>query len=189
MTKTILSQSDEWATVPELFQELCHMYGFIPYLDVSASINNTKCYWYFTECTNALERDWKLIPLQCYWKRDYSLYDGLKILKTDIWCNPPHSKTKAFVLKAHEQWQKHNLNIMMLVPVGTTFRNYFQPIRDDVEVHKVLPRPSFIHESTTKATRARQDYVVIIWRKKIEHERTKDCTPNCCSCEARRRRE
>ena len=52
-----------------------------------------------------------------------------------------------------------------LVPVGTTFRNYFDLVEKNVEVHKVKPRPYFLYEGK-KFDRARQDYVVIIWRKR-----------------------
>ena len=154
-SRTQLSLSDEWATSRKLFDSLCETYHIDPKLDVSATFENRKCLVYMDEKENALTLQW-----MC--------------LGDDVWCNPPNKKTKAFVLKAHEQWKQHNINIMMLVPSGVLCRNYFEDIYENyiktnngVEWHPVRPRPIFSNPlQTGKQERSKNDYIVIIWRRK-----------------------
>jgi phage N-6-adenine-methyltransferase len=154
MKRSQLSLSDEWETPTELFRELCYTYSLTPTLDVACTSKNQKCVLGYTKETDALDCDW---------------YQG-----NDVWCNPPHSKTQAFVLKAHEQWYKHNINIIMLVPTGVISRKYFRSIwnnyfmvRKGVEIHPI-DRPTFIHPDHDKQKSARNDYIVIIWRSRKE---------------------
>ncbi|MCH9657189.1 phage N-6-adenine-methyltransferase [archaeon] len=155
MSRTELSLSDEWETQQKLYDQLCKKYDIDPKLDVSATSQNTKCLVYMDEKDDALQLDW--------------MYFG-----NDVWCNPPHSKTKQFVLKAHEQWMKHDINIMMLVPLQTLGRKYFNDIFDNyitpkkgTEWHRVQPRPVFTHPDQEKQENAKQEYVVLIWRTQI----------------------
>ena len=159
--RTALSRSDEWETERELYNRLCKQYGFKPTIDLSANEFNTKCFHYFSQLDNALTKEWNTCSCQSPPKED---------INNDRWLNCPHSKTKAFVLKAHEQWLKHNINIMMLVPCGVISRKYFREIWEKfvvtghgVEVHPI-DRPSFIHPDQKERMHARQDYIVIIWR-------------------------
>ena len=83
-------------------------------------IVTTKENIFFDIETNALNHDW-LID------------DGEEFWLMDVWCNPPHSKTKAFVLKAHEQWKKtqhqHNDALCRQVYcVGNTSRRYLKSL-------------------------------------------------------------
>lgn len=165
MNRTQLSLSDEWETQQDLFEKLSKKYNIKPMLDVAASRKNTKCsVWYdgLTDETDALKNDWCCYPP-----------DGWPKVFVDTWLNGPHSKTKSFVLKAHEQWQKHNINILMLVPLQTLGRKYFNDIFDNyitpqkgVEWHRVQPRPTFIHPDQKESENAKQEYIVIIWRKR-----------------------
>lgn len=160
--RTALSRSDEWETPQDVYDQLCYAYGINPHLDVAATEQNRKCpAFYSEENFNALETDWHL----------FKRIDVRISHYVDVWCNPPHSKTKDFVLKAHEQWKKHNINIMMLVPAGVLCRKYFEEIFEKfvltnhgVEWHPVRPRPAFIHPDQAQQEKARQDYIVIIWR-------------------------
>ncbi len=153
-SRTQLSLSDEWETNQKLYDKLCTIYHIHPLVDVAATLDNKKCDIFIDVSENALENDW------CY----------------DVWCNPPHSITKQFILKAHQQWLKHNINILMLVPLQTLGRKYFNDIFDNyitpknggIEWHRIQPRPTFIHPDQEKPENAKQEYIVIIWRKKIE---------------------
>lgn len=162
MIRTKLSLSDEWETPQDLFEKLCERFDIHPQLDVAATFYNRKCEYYIPDdhYGSSLNDE---IPVE--WLR------GNK--KLDVWCNPPNSKTKAFVLKAHKQWLRHNINIMMLVPCGVISRKYFRRIWDvfvepklGVEVHPV-DRPSFIHPEQEKRQNAMKDYIVIIWRRRL----------------------
>ena len=163
MSKTALSASDEWATEQKLFDELCNQYGLNPTIDLAANHDNTKCFHFFDEEDDALSREWD----RCI----CNVSEQDEEINNDRWCNPPHSQTKAFMLKAHEQWKLHNINIMMLVPAGVLCRKYFQEIFEKfiltnhgVEWHPVRPRPRFVNPLQKKQEGARQDYIVIIWR-------------------------
>ena len=145
MSRTELSLSDEWETPKDLFDSLCDKYNIHPKMDVAADDWNYKGTLFINKHENALTQDWVV-------------GDGEKLYLIDVWCNPPHSKTKQFVLKAHEQWKKYNINIRMLVPLQTLGRKYFNDIFDNyitpknggVEWHRVQPRPTFIHPDQDK---------------------------------------
>lgn len=162
MSRTELSLSDEWETPQELYGDLCKEYKINPELDTACNKINTKCRFGFTKEKSGLTYEW--------YSKSANSFD---ITYYDVWCNPPHKFTKAFVLKAHEQWKKHNINIMMLVPLQTLGRKYFNDIFDNyitpkkgVEWHRIQPRPTFIHPDQEKQENAKQEYIVIIWRKK-----------------------
>jgi len=62
---------------------------------------------------------------------------------------------------------------MMLVPLQTLGRKYLNDIFDNyitpkkgIEWHRIQPRPTFIHPDQEKSENAKQEYIVIIWRKK-----------------------
>jgi len=157
MSRTELSLSDEWETEQELYNKLCEQYDVHPTLDVACTFENKKCHFGFDINLDSTNPAVNWID---------TAYPG------DIWCNPPHSKTKAFVIKAHEQWKKHNINILMLVPLQTLGRKYFNDIFDNyitpkkgVEWHRIQPRPMFIHPDQKKQENAKQEYIVLIWRK------------------------
>ena len=161
MSRTKLSLSDECETEQELYNKLCEQYNVHPKLDIAATNENKKCKFFCDSKNDALSI-WTQWEIGC----EYS--------KFDVWCNPPHKKTKAFVIKAHEQWKKHNINILMLVPLQTLGRKYLNDIFDNyitpkkgVEWHRVQPRPMFIHPDQKIQENAKQEYIVLIWRKKL----------------------
>lgn len=161
MSKTTLSRSDEWATEQKLFDDLCEKYNIHPELDVAATFYNRKCKYYIPD-----DHYGGALNYEC---PTDGLVDGKVV---DIWCNPPHSKTKDFTLMLHGLWLDIKRNIMMLVPAGVLCRKYFAEIfekfmltRHGVEWHPVRPRPKFINPLQKKQEgAARQDYIVIIWR-------------------------
>ena len=156
MNRTELSLSDEWETTKELYEHLCKKYNLYPNLDVAANFDNSKCTLIFDRHANALACNWLAFNNE----------------ETVVWCNPPHSKTKQFVLKAHEQWVRFDTSILMLVPLQTLGRKYLNDIFDNyitpqkgVEWHRVQPRPTFIHPDQKIPENAKQEYIVLIWRK------------------------
>lgn len=168
-TRTELSLSDEWETEQKLYDKLCQQYGLDPWLDVCANsqTQNMKCFHYFDFHVgeDALQLEWN--DCICNVKTAEP-----SEITNDVWCNPPHSRTKAFVLQAHEQWLTHNINIIMLVPLQTLGRKYFNDIFDNyitpkkgIEWHRVQPRPVFHNPLQEKPENAKQEYIVIIWRR------------------------
>lgn len=139
------SYSDEYETPDHIIHELSKRYGIFPSLDVACNEKNAKC--------NAI------------------LDDGLKYdwgdFDKDIWCNPPHSLTKEFVLRANEQWQKFNLNIMMIIPANSCTTKYLESVYDNIEIHPIFGRITFLVNKKPAPYPARNGYFVVIWRKRI----------------------
>ncbi len=96
-----VSQTDDWATPQNLFDELDAIHNFT--LDVAASSTNHKTDKWF-----GLDHD------------DPELRDGLQMswAGETVWCNPPYGRViKQWVKKAHEE-SKH-ASIVMLLPART----------------------------------------------------------------------
>jgi site-specific DNA-methyltransferase (adenine-specific) len=96
-----LSQTDDWATPQNLFDELDAIHHFT--LDVAASSTNHKTPHWF-----GLDHE------------DPSLRDGLAMSWENhrVWCNPPYGRQiKDWVKKAHHE--SVNAEIVMLLPART----------------------------------------------------------------------
>lgn len=125
-------------------------------LDVCATLHNTKCPIYFTKDFDSLKNDWNII----------NSFEFSK-LWCDIWMNPPHSLTKEFVKKAHEQWKKFNMNIITVIPANSMCTHYAeQYIEGSAEYHPIFGRPTFLVKGKKSKFPARNSYFVVIWRKK-----------------------
>ena len=146
MSRTELSLSDEWETPQELYDHLCEKYTVFPQLDVCATLENRKCgdYYFEDRCGGGLV---------CNWKKD-------------VWCNPPHSKNEEFVIKAYEEWSKHNINIMMILPANSMCTNYAEHlIQPYAEYHPINRKfCKFLYNGKVKDS-SRNGYFVVIWRK------------------------
>jgi len=140
------SLSDEYETPDYIIAELSRQHGIFPKVDVCAAKIN-KC---ANGLDNSLELNW-FDPISNHY---------------DFWCNPPHSKTKEFVLKADEQWQKFNLNIMMIIPANAVTTKYFETVLDNVEYYPISGRITFLVNGEPSPYPARNGYFVVIWRKK-----------------------
>jgi len=112
------SVMDSFSTPEEIYKRCCKIWKLEPTLDVSATRENTKCLYFLTEKLDSLKIDW--IPYKYLGDINNKNHTFNKV----IWCNPPHSKTKDFVKKAFTQWQKYNLDIIMLLPLNTLSSNY-----------------------------------------------------------------
>ena len=152
------SKSDEWETDKKLFEQLNEKYGLDCRIDVAATAQNTKCETHIEKEYNGLWKDWTYYK---GWRKEDGLYDA--------WCNPPNSLTQDFIEKANEQWERYNIQIMMLIPINATVtKNGKKYIWDNplVEIHPVLPTPKFIYNGV-QGESARNRYCVCIWRKRV----------------------
>ena len=77
-----MSESQEWETPKELFDELDREFHFN--LDAAASRENAKCERFFTKDQDGLKQKWK----------------------GTVWCNPPYGKkaTRDWTRKAYEEF-------------------------------------------------------------------------------------
>lgn len=135
-------EDDEYETPYFLFDFLKKKYKVYPTLDVAANDRNKKCERYLTD---GLHSEW---------------------LK-DSWCNPPHSMTEQFVRKAHEEWAKHNINIMMIIPTNTMSSKFWHHCIEGIaEYHAVEGRVRFLRYGRPARFNSRNAYVCVIWRKR-----------------------
>ena len=144
-TRSDASFSDEYETPKELFLEQCKKHTITPILDAAANINNSKCpYWYSKE-DDALSKTWDL----------------------DTWVNPPHSLTKQFVLKADEEWQKNNINILMIIPANSICAKYCNDIFENSHAtyHRINGRPVFHVNGLPCPEPSRNSYFALVWRE------------------------
>ena len=139
--RTEASMSDEYETPDYLIAELASQYGVFPEMDVCGAENLIKCKTFLTD---GLLQEWIV----------------------DSWCNPPHSLTKEFVLRADEQWNKHNINIMMIIPANAVTSKYFHQVIDNVEYYPIKGRITFLVDGKPSSYPARNGYFVILWRKR-----------------------
>lgn len=106
MNKVLFSKkSDEWATPQGLFDMLNEYYNFI--FDLACSKENCKTQNGFTIEDDSLNQSWVEITMNnsSGW----------------LWLNPPYSKCKEFVEKAHQECLK-GAKIVMLLPARTDTR-------------------------------------------------------------------
>jgi len=90
------SNSDEWETPQELFDELNKEFHFN--LDPCATEKNAKCSKYFTKKDDGLHKKW----------------DGR------VFMNPPYGrKISQWVEKAYKEWWNHRVTIVCLLPART----------------------------------------------------------------------
>jgi phage N-6-adenine-methyltransferase len=138
---------DEYETPSELYNKLCFLYGVKPALDVAADSINRKCLDYYDRQKDGLSFRWT----------------------SDVWCNPPHTKTGAFVRKAYNEWSANNINIMMIIPTNTMSSKFWHHCIENIaETHAILGRIRFRQFGRLAPSSARNAYVCVIWRKRIE---------------------
>jgi len=150
-----MESHDEWYTDPELYLELCEKYQIYPEIDIAAHDDSHMCDIYKTKEHDTLNTEWVLIEGET----------------NDIWMNPPllGGLTKKFVLKAEEQWMKHNMNILAIVPAGVIARQWFRHLwwmfvrNEGVEIEPIN-RPKFLDHGEVVKNQARNDYIVLIFR-------------------------
>lgn len=150
-------KEDEYETPNDLFIQLCHAYKFNPQLDAAANNENSKCRFFLTD---ALHKEW--MKPHTYKKRTDTFLKGV-----DVWCNPPHSLTEEFVKRANQQSDKHNINIMMIVPANSICAKYFDEILESpfVNYFRISGRITFYRNGKPSRFPSRNGYFVVIWRK------------------------
>lgn len=137
-------KDDEFETPNELFTSLCERFNIYPHLDVAATKENKKCSYYFTINDNALEQEWLV----------------------DAWCNHPHTLHKEFVAKCYQQWKKHNINIMMIIPANCMRTSYWHEYIENIAEYRAIKGSIvFLRNGKRSDFGSRNAYVCVIWRK------------------------
>lgn len=156
--------TNEVALQQDDFHSICKEFHITPELDVCATDKNTKCKNFINKETDALTVDWTV--------------DGKVV---DVYCNPPagHRKgestgMKNFVIKAHEQWEKHNMRIIMMVTNACYGAKYFwecvqkynKAFGDEcVQIESLIHRPKMLNQMGKIEGCANKGIIVIVFNK------------------------
>ena len=98
------SNSEEWATPQDLFNDLNNEFKFT--LDPCASAENAKCEKYYTKEQDGLIQSWK---------------------NEVVFCNPPYGrKIYKWVKKCYEEGQDPNTTVVMLIPARTDTKYFHE---------------------------------------------------------------
>ncbi len=114
------SNSDEYATPQELFDELNSEFKFD--LDPCATDENHKCNKYYTMHQDGLTQKW----------------GGCR-----VFCNPPYSQIGKWVEKAFYSTKEENTLVVMLIPSRTDTRYFHDFIYQRAEIRFVKGRLKF----------------------------------------------
>lgn len=121
VSKTLFSSnSDEWATPQDLFDEMNDEFNFD--LDVCATDENHKCPEYYTKEQDGLSKNW----------------GGRR-----VWLNPPYSQIDKWVEKAFRETRNDNTLVVMLIPSRTDTRYFHNYIYQRTEIRFVKGRLKF----------------------------------------------
>lgn len=150
-----LSQSDEWWTLQELYDELCKKYNFYPEIDVAATKANRLCNLFFSKKDDALTRNWKI---------------GKK--KRKCWNNPPAKQQGLFIEKAYEQFAGLKIQTMQIVPLNVQsskpfWENVITPIKrgERIFYEPIKRRRKFLYKGRDVGGSI-NGYCVIIYGRK-----------------------
>ncbi len=140
--KTMLSSNTpEWGTPQELFDELNREFGFT--LDPCATDENAKCQKYFTKEDNGLNQNW-----------DNEI----------VFCNPPcGSETPKWVKKASEA---KGGKVVMLIPARTDTRYFHDYIYNKAEIRFIKGRLKFTGEQKGSGSAPFPSMIVIFQQAK-----------------------
>lgn len=115
------SNSNEWATPVEFFENLNKKYNFT--LDPCATKENAKCIKYYTIEDNGLTKDWT----------------GER-----VFCNPPYGREISnWVEKCYEENERNNTFIVMLIPARTDTSYFHKYIYNKQEIIFIKGRLKF----------------------------------------------
>jgi phage N-6-adenine-methyltransferase len=113
------SNSDEWETPQDLFNELNQEFRFD--LDVAATRENKKCKNYFSKDLDGLKQSWQ---------------------GSYVFCNPPYSQISKWVKKASGE-ANSNTKVVMLLPARTDTKWFHKYIYNKTEIRFIKGRLKF----------------------------------------------
>tara|TARA_R110002012_G_scaffold143475_1_gene301676 strand:+ start:39 stop:560 length:522 start_codon:yes stop_codon:yes gene_type:complete len=146
-TTTPENIKDLWRTPENVFKALDDEFWFT--LDACASRENALCHDFFSEDKSALDYDWLSHELP---------NTGA------VFINPPYSQTEAFLKRASQQAEKHNLTVVALVNANTDTKWFAESVLTANEVRLITGRLSFVRDDGAKASGNTKGQCLIIWR-------------------------
>ncbi len=150
--RSLKSLSDDWETPQELFDFIVGEIGFTPELDACAEYGNNKCAKFYSKEEDGLAHEFK---------------------NWNIWINPPHSETAKWVKHANQQWERNNVNIVMLIPANTMssiyFHKYVEAVVRTTKLVRYFPllgRIRFLQNGKQSQHKSRNSYIVVVFNKR-----------------------
>lgn len=127
-----LAHKDDYFETPQwLFNYIQETTKLYFGLDVCASKENTKCNEFMDEDLDSLNQEWivheiKALNTKC---KKFELRGGTGTFGgASVFCNPPRSQNGKFVNKAYDQWERNNINIVMLMCWNDLGNKYAQKL-------------------------------------------------------------
>ena len=120
------SESDEWATPQEIFDELDREFDFN--LDPCANETNAKCARYFSDADDGLAQKW----------------GGSR-----VFCNPPYSQISQWVEKAYRESMSEGTLVVLLIPARTDTKYFHDFILHRSEIRFIKGRLKFGNAKNT----------------------------------------
>ena len=115
------STTDMWATPQKFFDKLNEEFHFT--LDPCATPDNAKCRKFYTSEQNGLAQDWQ---------------------GETVFCNPPYGRAiAAWVKKCHDEAQKSDTKVVMLIPARTDTSYFHDYIYHQAELRFIRGRLHF----------------------------------------------
>lgn len=114
------SNSDEWATPQDTFDELDREFHFT--LDPCSTDENHKCDFYYTKDSDGLTKNW----------------EGHR-----VFCNPPYSKIAKWTEKCYREGCKDNTVVVLLIPSRTDTKYFHNFIYNRAEIRFIKGRLRF----------------------------------------------
>lgn len=137
------SNSNEWATPNELFDELNSEFNFT--LDPCCTHKNAKCKKHYTINEDGLAQSWK---------------------NESVFCNPPYgTEIKKWVKKCYEEHIKNNITVVMLIPARTDTTYFHEYIYKKSEIRFIKGRVKFIDENGNQQNSAPFSSMIVIWQR------------------------
>lgn len=141
--------SDEWETPQALYDKLNLEFNFD--LDSCSTKENTKHTNYYTLEQNALEQEWN----------------------GSVWCNPPYSQAKAFLIKAHEELQAGRCKTAVFLTFSNTDTAWFHDyVLGKAEIRFIRGRLKFIglnKQGVLVNNSAMRPSMISVLRKSLYH--------------------
>ena len=139
----LTSNSNEWETPKEFFDELNNEFGFT--LDPCSTTENHKCDKFYTEKEDGLQQSWA---------------------NETVFINPPYGREIGkWVKKSYEENLKNNITCVMLIPARTDTQYFHQYIYGKSEIRFIKGRIKFINKTQSKPQPAPFPSMVVIFRR------------------------
>lgn len=163
----LVHKDDYYCTPPQIVIEIESETGLKFELDAAANESNSLCPAFLSEESDALKQEWLVKAID----NNSTITPGVKV---PVFCNPPRSKNGKFIRKAFEEWNKWNMDIVVLVCWNDFGNKYgqeciIQPkqLGQLIEIHN-LGKVTFYKDGQISKFPSRLNYCWVWFKKRPE---------------------